>query len=833
LKKIKRIIAVFAAAALALSVFSACAKKPAKMSETDHLFSQTDITLEGNYESVSDSKYIDGKFYLLAERTEVKLVPIGENGGAMPIRPLAVSTVAVGTSVDTGYIGYNGQVVPPGMTESYTNITSLLVVDETGKTLASKDVNTNDYSNESSSNAWYNTMSVSPDGKLLAMKTTTKNSVDSDGNYNFDQKSQIVAFDESLNETVYFDITEAMKKIPKDPANPDADTQVTADTFVVDETGKIYLSTYMGVYVFDHQNFLFSILNDNGASQNSYSYIQGIYNLGGFVAADVSESSGTGKDYKRSTNLKVIDTATRKYGNSYPFEESGSGSVFAGNKDYPIIVSDGAELFSFNYETGEKTLLIDFLASGLSIEYYSNFMILSPERFAIVTASGGMGRYYSSAMGGRATDENTPATKITIFEKIDPSTVKPRQVVTIYNYYRDNALLQFASDFNKNSTEYEIDVKSYATGGYDPSGSAVTKLNNDIISGNIPDILLLSSDMPYDSYASKGLFYDLNKYIDADKDLTRDKLNADVLKTFTTNGKLYSMARNFTVMGLVGKTSIFGDTRTLSADKLKEVMAAYPEAQIMGQWTQSDFINYMVGMQLSAFITKETGQVNFNSPEFIELLNIAKTYPKEYNNNDMDYSVYETMYRDDRALLSMNYLQNFKDFYHTRYATFGEDITFMGFPNPNGSGIMVSADTEMAIMTQGNRDAAWQVLKAYMLYKPEYSFGFSIFTDDITALAEEAKKTPTYTDPVTGEVIEQPNTYYFANEEHQYPNNTDADNQRIYDILADLGGVVRSDTELMKIIEEETAAFFAGSKTAEDCAKLIQNRATTYVAESR
>ncbi|NMD44714.1 MAG: hypothetical protein GYA88_04740, partial [Clostridiales bacterium] len=40
------------------------------------------------------------------------------------------------------------------------------------------------------------------------------------------------------------------------------------------------------------------------------------------------------------------------------------------------------------------------------------------------------------------------------------------------------------------------------------------------------------------------------------------------------------------------------------------------------------------------------------------------------------------------------------------------------------------------------------------------------------------------------------------------------------------------DQKLMEIIGEETAAFFDGSKTAEETAKIIQNRVSIYVSEA-
>jgi multiple sugar transport system substrate-binding protein len=158
----------------------------------------------------------------------------------------------------------------------------------------------------------------------------------------------------------------------------------------------------------------------------------------------------------------------------------------------------------------------------------------------------------------------------------------------------------------------------------------------------------------------------------------------------------------------------------------------------------------------------------------------------------------------------------------------------MGFPGETGSGIMMSPSTELSIMSGGNRDAAWEVLKAYMTEESDSDvYQFSIFNDSTAKLAETAKVPQSYEDYETGEKIEYPNTYYVNGEEFTYPDNTEADNQYIYDIINNIEGVSRADTELMKIIEEETAAFFAGSKTAEQCANLIEDRASTYVAESR
>jgi ABC-type glycerol-3-phosphate transport system substrate-binding protein len=44
-------------------------------------------------------------------------------------------------------------------------------------------------------------------------------------------------------------------------------------------------------------------------------------------------------------------------------------------------------------------------------------------------------------------------------------------------------------------------------------------MNLDIIAGNLPDLIELS-DIPFANFANKGLFEDLNPFIDADQEIT-------------------------------------------------------------------------------------------------------------------------------------------------------------------------------------------------------------------------------------------------------------------------------------------------------------------------
>jgi hypothetical protein len=65
------------------------------------------------------------------------------------------------------------------------------------------------------------------------------------------------------------------------------------------------------------------------------------------------------------------------------------------------------------------------------------------------------------------------------------------------------------------------------------------------------------------------------------------------------------------------------------------------------------------------------------------------------------------------------------------------------------------------------------------------------------------------------------------------PDNTEADNAKMFALFESIDGIYRENTAIINIISEETASYFAGNKSAEETAAVIQNRATTYLEETK
>ena len=63
--------------------------------------------------------------------------------------------------------------------------------------------------------------------------------------------------------------------------------------------------------------------------------------------------------------------------------------------------------------------------------------------------------------------------------------------------------------------------------------------------------------------------------------------------------------------------------------------------------------------------------------------------------------------------------------------------------------------------------------------------------------------------------------------------NTDEDNEKLLDFIKSVDSVYHDDKYVRVIVEEEAGAYFAGQKSAEDVAEIIQNRVQNYLDENR
>ena len=107
---------------------------------------------------------------------------------------------------------------------------------------------------------------------------------------------------------------------------------------------------------------------------------------------------------------------------------------------------------------------------------------------------------------GKNNNEQVPETAVT---------EEGKKTVKMYVWNTNSDIEKAAGDFNGKSSEYRVEITDYTEKYPD---EPLTHLSNDIIIGNLPDIILLDSySMPVESYIAKGLFANLYDFMDSEE----------------------------------------------------------------------------------------------------------------------------------------------------------------------------------------------------------------------------------------------------------------------------------------------------------------------------
>ncbi|MDE6710654.1 MAG: extracellular solute-binding protein, partial [Oscillospiraceae bacterium] len=422
-----------------------------------------------------------------------------------------------------------------------------------------------------------------------------------------------------------------------------------------------------------------------------------------------------------------------------------------------------------------------------------------------------------------------------------------KKIVSVYALYMDDDFKKDVSDFNRKNTEYQLEVTEYAVEYPD---DPITHLNNDIIAGKIPDVILLHRAMPIDSYISKGFLADLYEFIDNDNTVSRTDYLDGVMKAYETNGKLYELVPSFSINTLVGKASLTGSNSGWTVEEFIQLADENPDKYILGdeyalEITQADFFYAVTSQCYENFIDRETGKCSFDSDNFIRLMEFTNRFPKEidreriYANGNNYWDDYYKACRDGDMLLSMYSLGNFDGMRILEQVKFVSPVTFKGYPGAAGNGAVFNAHTELAVAKNAsNPDGAWEFLKYFLTDEYQDKFAksdsdrFSIKVSAVEKAAEASMEMPYYEDDDGQKVYEQ-KTHWNGVTSVNIGINTDEDIRKIINFINSVENISRYDSQINSIINDEAATYFSGQKSAKEAAEIIQNRVQNYIDENR
>lgn len=516
--------------------------------------------------------------------------------------------------------------------------------------------------------------------------------------------------------------------------------------------------------------------------------------------------------------LVPVDIAGNKLGDKLADINAYNASNYYVDENSLLWMSEENTLSTYNFETEEKTEVLNWLDYDINGSRISTMKMLDNGNIFLYTENW---------------DEDGVVCEVITLEESDEP-IADKTVITYATFGTDSEITEAIIRFNKNNEDYRIKVVDY----YDDEDyeAGLNAYNEAILNGEMADLVNVDWTQ-YKSLARKGLYADLNEYMNNDADINREDYFENVLSAYEVDGKLYAMPMSFAITTFVGKTSVWGDKTGITMQEMVDAMNSMPgDVALTDYMTKSYWLNMALQGTMDKFIDWETGECSFDSEDFIAVLEMANKFPEDYNYESDTMSTPEKI-QSGKILL---YNDSYTDItgYQVSKAICDEDITAVGYPGVGGNGSLIqNMGSLFAISDQSdNKEGAWEFVK-YMIsedYQKSYINWYNpIHKEAFEEQLEDATRVETYKNE-NGEEVEAPKmTYGWENFEISVYHATEEDVAEYRALVEGATELASYDEEIMTMIEEEVEAFFKGQKTAKDVATIIQGRVKIYVNENK
>ena len=429
------------------------------------------------------------------------------------------------------------------------------------------------------------------------------------------------------------------------------------------------------------------------------------------------------------------------------------------------------------------------------------------------------------------------------------------QLITMASF-GTNPLNYYISKFNREQDKYRIQTIDYSSEltpeeMEDKSPQAIAdrykddinRLKIDIAAGKCPDILMLdASDTAL--LGKKGALLDLYTFMDKDSEVNRDTVVSNILKAMeNSDGKLYSITPSFTVNTIAAKKK-FVDHENWTLQEMIDLYDSKDTAvHRYDRMTKQDIFRYLICSD-NKLVDIENSECHFDTPEFIELLNFCNRFVDDMEfadkGNNEEYMNYcmglANGRKDESELISIIHLCGDRDLALDKF-DFGEDISLVGYPTSNGKGGKIIPNYEFSIGARSSvKEGAWEFIKMMLKEASEQGIddgkgglanGYPVLIKDFDKQIDGMSKVYIYDE--NGDLTES--TTFTAN---GMPIELLSKDE-----LADLRRYILSCDTLLNTIDddayaicmEEADEYFKGGKSAEEAAKMMQNRISLIVSE--
>lgn len=396
---------------------------------------------------------------------------------------------------------------------------------------------------------------------------------------------------------------------------------------------------------------------------------------------------------------------------------------------------------------------------------------------------------------------------------------KQKSVLTLATVNPSGQTIAQVQEFNRSNSDYQVEILDFSS--LLDSGSYMdlfTTWNTAIAAGDTPDMVDFSN-LPWHSFADRGMLLDLNTI------LPQEDILPWLWKSVSYHGANYTFPGCFTVETLVGKQLKLGDRQHWTVQEFL-ALADSSDISMFSGMSRELFLFYMEQYLLDAFLDEETKTCSFDSEEFRSLLDYAATLA---DTEELGFEVENSMLliRRDLALAEPVILSNIGQMHSAESYTVGESLAWIGWPGPNGT--KVRPDAEIAVFKNTDHTDGAAAFLQFLLSDTSQTvlgrFAFpmtaSMFEKEINA-AMEPRNT---NDPDLATEFTVDGTVY------PVVPLSEEDAARYETFFENISAQIYYPWQAANILEAECGALWAGERTAAETAAQIQKRMELYLAE--
>lgn len=498
--------------------------------------------------------------------------------------------------------------------------------------------------------------------------------------------------------------------------------------------------------------------------------------------------------------------------------------TFSGNSEYDFFIYDYQAIWGVSVENGTCTEVLNWMNSDFTSDYVNAVAALPDGKFLTIMYNG--------------EEEGTTLWKM---ERRSEEELKQMEVISLAAISGNMNLIDAVCKFNRSNDKLRIVVKDYYDSVETESEDEDTYLlaleafKKDMTSGKVADIIC-TDGLNFESYANKGMFVDLYELMEADESFNKDDYFTNFFESFEYKDKLQRMGFAFTVQTLAAKTKYVGEKEGIAPADFMELVKNPPEGmEVFPNMTKDSLLYTVVAMNMDQYVDAANATCNFNTPEFVELLELCGAYPSSdelYDSmDDADWEEFwekeELAFRNDTALFKEVYLETPTRMHELLEGDFGgEDMTLIGYPmqEETGNGGMFQTDFTLAISSQSKyQKEIWELYKYLLSEECQDNLEWYF---PVNKKSYEKQVTETLNNKE-----EYAQYYYLTNEEFKigYPTQEEMDRLTGY-----ISGITNSwiyDATVVTVIDEEAQKYFAGDQSAAQAAEMIQSRVGLYISE--